>query len=46
MREIWAYLRSRKKFWLVPILSVLAIFGMLMILAETTAIGPFIYTLF
>lgn len=46
MREVWGYLRVRKKFWLVPILTVLGIFGVLMIVAESSVIAPFIYTLF
>lgn len=46
MREFWGFLRTRKKFWLLPILCVLAIFGTLVVLAETSAIGPLIYTLF
>ena len=46
MAEFWAYLRTRKKFWLLPVVGALAVFGILMILAETSAIGPFIYTLF
>ena len=45
-RELWAFLRVRKKFWLLPIIIVLAIFGTLVVLAGTTAIAPFIYTLF
>jgi len=46
LREFWAFLRSRKKFWLVPILVVALLFGGLMVLTQGTAIAPFIYTLF
>jgi hypothetical protein len=44
--EFWKFLRVRKKFWLLPLLSMLVIFGLLMILAESSALAPFIYTLF
>lgn len=46
VREFWAFLRARKKFWLVPILMVIAIFGGLIVLSEGTAVAPFIYTIF
>jgi hypothetical protein len=46
LREVWSFLRSRKKLWLLPILAVFMIFGALLILAQTSAIAPFIYTLF
>jgi hypothetical protein len=44
--ELWKFLRSRKKFWLLPIVVVMLLFGGLLILAQTSAIAPFIYTLF
>ena len=44
--ELWAFMRVRKKFWLLPILLVLGLFGGLIILAKGTAVAPFIYTLF
>lgn len=44
--EFWTFLRSRKKLWLLPIMVVLLLLGALLILAETTAIAPFIYTIF
>jgi hypothetical protein len=43
---MWSFLRSRKKFWLVPILVMMVLFGTLLILAQTSAVAPFIYTLF
>lgn len=46
LKELWAFVRTRKKFWLLPIILVLAIFGTLVVLAGTSAIAPFIYTLF
>ena len=46
VRELWAFVRARRKFWLVPILLMLAIFGGLVILTQGSAIAPFIYTLF
>jgi hypothetical protein len=46
LKELWAFVRTRKKFWLLPIILVLAIFGALVVLAGTSAIAPFIYTLF
>lgn len=46
MKEFWLFLRSRKKYWLLPaILAALAL-GMLLALAQTSAVAPFIYTLF
>ncbi|MBT3834740.1 hypothetical protein HOF56_00670 [Candidatus Peribacteria bacterium] len=44
--DIWAFLCVRKKWWLAPILIVLVLFGFLLVFAETSALAPFIYTLF
>lgn len=44
--ELWAFVRARRKFWLVPILIMLALFGGLIILTQGSAIAPFIYTIF
>jgi hypothetical protein len=44
--EMWSFLRIRKKYWLVPALLLLAIFGALIVLSSGTAVAPFIYTLF
>ncbi len=44
--ELWAFLRARKKFWLFPVVLVLALFGVLIVLSQGSAIAPFIYTLF
>ena len=44
--ELWGFLRDRKKFWLLPILIVLGLFGALIVLSQGSAVAPFIYTLF
>ena len=44
--EMWGFLRERKKFWLFPIIMILAIFGALIVLSQGSAVAPFIYTLF
>ncbi|MBK8013352.1 MAG: hypothetical protein IPK13_18605 [Deltaproteobacteria bacterium] len=46
VKEMWAFLRARKKFWLLPILLMMALFGGLLLAAQGSAIAPFIYTLF
>jgi hypothetical protein len=45
-REMWMYMRVRKKWWLAPLLLVLMFVGALLILAQGSALAPFIYTLF
>jgi hypothetical protein len=44
--ELWQFLKQRKKFWLLPIIVVLALFGALLVFAQGSAVAPFIYTLF
>ena len=44
--EFWAYMRTRKKFWLLPLILVLLFFGGLIILAKGSVVAPFIYTIF
>jgi len=44
--EFWKFLRVRKKFWLLPLLVMVVLFGLLLVLAESSALAPFIYTLF
>lgn len=44
--ELWAFMKERKKFWLLPILVVLFLFGSLIVLTQGSAVAPFIYTLF
>ena len=45
-RDLWDFMRERKKFWLAPIIIVLVLLGGLILLAEGTAVAPFIYTMF
>ncbi len=45
-KEMWGFLRQRKKFWLLPIIVMLGLFGTLLMLAQGSAVAPFIYTLF
>ena len=44
--EFWKFLKIRKKFWLLPIILILALFGGLIILSQGSAVAPFIYTIF
>ena len=44
--ELWRFARARKKYWLLPIIVVMFVFGGLLILTQGSAIAPFIYTLF
>lgn len=44
--ELWAFMKVRKKFWLLPILLLMMMFGMLIVLTQGTAVAPFIYTMF
>lgn len=44
--ELWSFLRSRKKYWLMPVVVLVVAFGGLIVLAQGSAIAPFIYTLF
>lgn len=44
--ELWKFLRIRKKFWLLPILVMMALFGGLVVLSHGSAVAPFIYTIF
>ena len=46
LRELWAFMRVRKKFWLLPIMIMMLIFGGLIVLAQGSAVAPFIYTIF
>jgi hypothetical protein len=45
-RELWVFMRMRKKFWMLPILLLLGTFGGLIVLTKGSAIAPFVYTLF
>ena len=46
LRELWRFLRARKKFWLLPIILLMLVVGGLLVLAQGSALAPFIYTLF
>jgi hypothetical protein len=46
LKELWAFLRARKKFWLWPIFLMMLVLGALIVLAQGSAVAPFIYTLF
>jgi len=46
LSDLWGFLRVRKKFWLLPVIVMMAIFGGLVVLSQGSAIAPFIYTLF
>ena len=46
LSDLWDFMRERKKFWLAPIIIVLLLLGGLIVLAEGSAVAPFIYTLF
>jgi hypothetical protein len=45
-KELWAFLRVRKKWWLLPVIMVMLLVGMLLIFAQGSALAPFIYTVF
>jgi Family of unknown function (DUF5989) len=46
LRDLWGFLKERKKFWLLPLIVIILVFGALMVFASGSAIAPFIYTLF
>jgi hypothetical protein len=46
LKEFWDFLKVRKKYWPLPILIVLVLFGALIVLSQGTAVAPFIYTIF
>jgi hypothetical protein len=46
VKDLWGFMQARKKFWLLPIILVLLLFGGLVFLTSGTAIAPFIYTIF
>ncbi len=46
VKEFWEFLKIRKKYWLLPIIIVLVLFGGLIILSQGSAVAPFIYTIF
>jgi hypothetical protein len=46
VQELWAFLRVRKKMWMLPIIVLALVFGVLVILTKGSAVAPFIYTIF
>ena len=46
VKELWKFMRVRKKFWLLPILVVMVMLGGLLVMVQGSAVAPFIYTLF
>jgi competence protein ComGC len=46
LKDLWCFLKDRKKFWLLPIILVLLLFGILMVVTGGSAIAPFIYSFF
>lgn len=46
LKELWEFMRVRKKYWLVPILIMMALLGGLIVLTQGSVVAPFIYTLF
>jgi hypothetical protein len=46
IKDLWLFMKARKKFWLAPILIVLLLLGALVVLSQGSAVAPFIYTLF
>ena len=46
LSEFWSFLRQEKKYWLVPIVIVFLLFGLLIVFSQSSAVAPFIYTLF
>lgn len=46
LKDLWGFMKKRKKFWLAPIILILLLFGILIVLTQGTVIAPFIYTIF
>ncbi|MEO8464099.1 MAG: DUF5989 family protein [Gammaproteobacteria bacterium] len=46
LKDLWGFMRARKKFWLAPVIVVMLMLGVLLVLAQGSAVAPFIYTLF
>ena len=46
LKDLWLFMRVRKKFWLAPIIIVMVLLGVLIVLTQGSAVAPFIYTLF
>ncbi len=46
LKELFRFLKIRKKFWMIPLIAILLILGLLVVLTETSALAPFIYSIF
>ena len=46
LKDIWGFIRQRKKYWLVPVIFILLLLGILIVFGGSSALAPFIYTLF
>ncbi len=46
LKDLWGFMKARKKFWLAPIIVIMLLLGVLIVLAQGSAVAPFIYTLF
>jgi len=46
LKDLWGFMKARKKFWLAPIIIMLLLLGILIVLSQGSAVAPFIYTLF
>jgi len=46
LKDLWSFMKERKKFWLAPIILIMVMLGALLVLAQGSAVAPFIYTLF
>lgn len=46
LKDIWGFMKVRKKFWLLPVIGVLLLLGVLLVVSQGSAVAPFIYTLF
>ncbi len=46
IKEVWLYMRQNKKYWLIPILFILILMSVLLVLAQSSALAPFIYSIF
>lgn len=46
IKDLWKFMRARKKYWLIPILVMMALLGALIVLTQGSVVAPFIYTLF
>ena len=44
--ELWDFLKTRKNFWLLPVVAIMLLFGVMLVFAQGSALAPFIYTLF